>query len=210
MEIWINDFRQAQGYRCFLELLLTLESRPVTLPYINYILEIVSQFVYVGIEPLSVTNTNSPYYAPGPVLMAPGSTDIANSVRNLEAFQILHNYFLMSCDGNGETQLKVLDCILGIYAANYNNYVLVQQLHTLAHFLEGFHSFPLCVEDGILRLLVFVGTVVHCIPFQELSALSLLLQEVCDCYVYHMMYYMICHVMCDMMCNVMYIILCVI
>ena len=41
------------------------------------------------------------------------------------------------------------------------------------------------LQDGILRVLMFVGTVVHCIPFQELSALSLLLQEVGVVVVFH-------------------------
>ena len=159
-------------------MLLTLESHPYTRSFVDHVLELVSQLVYVGTENLSISNTNSPYYAPGPVLTAPGAPEEANSVRNLDAFQVLHNYFLMSSDRCGDLQLKVLDCILSIYAANYTNFVLLQQLHTLAHFLESFHTFPLPVQDGILRVLVFVGTVVHCIPFQELSALSLLLQEV--------------------------------
>ena len=38
--------------------------------------------------------------------------------------------------------MKVLDCILSVYAANYLNFLLLQQLHTLAHFIEAFESLP--------------------------------------------------------------------
>ena len=176
-DVWLEDFKQAQGYEFFTDVLLALEVDPFTANYVDAVLETVSQLVYVGKEPISTSQMNSPYYAPGPVLTAPGASDTSNTVRNLAAFQVLQNYFLKSRDVGGQFRLKVLDCLLAIYAADYSNFVLLQQLHTLAHFLEAFHTFPLPVQDGILRVLVFVGTVVHSIPFQELSALSLLLMQ---------------------------------
>jgi hypothetical protein len=90
---------------------------------------------------------------------------------------VLQNFFLKSTVTS--LRLKVLDCILSIYAANYVNYSLLQQFHTLAYFIELLESLSFELQDGVLRVLVFVVTVVNCVPFQELSSLSCLLQGSC-------------------------------
>jgi len=107
----------------------------------------------------------------------PGNT----AVRNTKAFQILQSYFLQS--KNEQLRLRVLDCILGVYAANTLNFLLLQQLHTLAHFIEEFTSLSYELKDGVLRVLIFVVTVVNYVPFQELSSLGCLLQgSLLSCY----------------------------
>ena len=73
-------------------------------------------------------------------------------------------------------RLKILRVIEEVYASDYVNFLLLQQLHTLAHFIEMFESLPFEVCDELLRVLGFVVTVVNYVPFQELSSLSCLLQ----------------------------------
>ena len=65
-----------------------------------------------------------------------------------------------------------------MYAVNPVNFLLVQHLHTLAHFIEDFENYPIELKEAILRVVLFVVTVVNCVPFQELSALSCLLQGI--------------------------------
>lgn len=62
-----------------------------------------------------------------------------NTVRNVEAFQTLAKYFAQSSRTN--CRVKVMDRLLGIFAANPANFLLVQHLHTLAHFIEGFEEY---------------------------------------------------------------------
>lgn len=70
----------------------------------------------------------------------------------------------------------MLDRLLSVFAANPVNFFLIRQLHTLALFIEDFESYPLELREAVLRVVLFIVTVVNCIPFQELSSLSCLLQ----------------------------------
>lgn len=76
----------------------------------------------------------------------------------------------------------MLDRLLSVYAVNPVNFLLVQHLHTLAHFIEDFESYTIEVKEAILRVVLFVVTVVNCVPFQELSSLSCLLQGIISCW----------------------------
>jgi hypothetical protein len=97
-------------------------------------LDVIGSFVYVGREQLSVPASISPYNNP----VIESVKDQERIVRNLTAFQILQNYFLVS--QRIEYRARVLDTILSNYAANYLNFLLLQQLHTLAHFIEAFET----------------------------------------------------------------------
>jgi hypothetical protein len=83
---------------------------------------------------LTVPASISPYN--NPVLNVTESNQ--NCVRNIKAFQIFQSFFLSS--KYDEIKLKILDNILSIYASNYLNFLLLQQLHTLAHFIEDFEN----------------------------------------------------------------------
>ena len=76
----------------------------------------------------------SPYNNPIPETI--GSGDSSTRVRNLHPIQVLQNFFLQSQDVT--IRMRILDSILGVYAAHYLNFVLLQNLHTLAHFIEAF------------------------------------------------------------------------
>lgn len=94
-------------------------------------------------------------------------------MRNMQAFQTMSSFFLRSTQS--PVQLKILEAILNVFASNHANFPTLQHLHTLAHFIENLARFALEVQDAVLRMLVFVGTVGGCIPFQELVGLSCLL-----------------------------------
>ena len=51
--------------------------------------------------------------------------------------------------------MKVLDCILSVYAANYLNFLLLQQLHTLAHFIEAFESLPVELQVRFKNFILY-------------------------------------------------------
>lgn len=97
------------------------------------------------------------------------------AVRNLQAFQLLSNFFLRSTQAG--VQLKLLEAISNVFASNHGNFPALQHLHTLAHFIENLARFSLEVQDAVLRMLVFVATVGGCVPFQELVGLSCLLDS---------------------------------
>ena len=60
-------------------------------------------------------------------------------MRNIKAFEILEKLFRESNESS--SKMKVMDRLLGIFAANPVNFILLQHLHTLAHFIEGFESY---------------------------------------------------------------------
>ncbi len=66
-------------------------------------------------------------------------------VRNVAAFQAIVTYFLKSAVPS--MQLKALEAVLSVFAANSRNFPLLQSLHTISHLLEGFerYSFELKV-----------------------------------------------------------------
>jgi hypothetical protein len=74
-------------------------------------------------------------------------------------------------------QLKALEAILSVFAANPRNFALLQPLHTISHLLEGFERYNFELKDSILRLLVLVVTISNCVPFQELAGMSTLVNE---------------------------------
>eukprot|EP01113_Clastostelium_recurvatum_P033194 TRINITY_DN4361_c0_g1_i1.p1 TRINITY_DN4361_c0_g1~~TRINITY_DN4361_c0_g1_i1.p1 ORF type:complete len:3468 (+),score=1121.67 TRINITY_DN4361_c0_g1_i1:47-10450(+) len=103
---------------------------------------------------------------------APG---VGVCVRNLAAFKILPDFFVAARESSSRVML--MDRLLAIYAAHPLNFVLLQHLHTLAHFIENFETYTEEVKDALLRVIVFLVTVLSIVPFQELSSLSCLLQD---------------------------------
>jgi hypothetical protein len=145
----MDEFTSVDGYRFLLRWFLYLEDTAApdqedqagarfTLsnrPLLDSALDQLCELVYVGVRPLrEVDVSSSPYYTPNSASserFTDHNTDV-DLVRNADAFLVLQKYFLKS--KHASTRIKLLDCILGIYAANYRNYCLLQHLHTLVGF----------------------------------------------------------------------------
>ncbi len=64
---------------------------------------------------------------------------VETQVRNVAAFQAIVTYFLKSVVPS--MQLKALEAVLSVFAANSRNFPLLQSLHTISHLLEGFERY---------------------------------------------------------------------
>lgn len=60
------------------------------------------------------------------------------------------------------------------------NYYIVQQLHTLAMFIEELDRLSDDIRSRVLKMLEYVVTVVNCVPVQELCSLSTVMQGTID------------------------------
>ncbi|KAH3744555.1 beach domain protein [Pelomyxa schiedti] len=92
------------------------------------------------------------------------------SVRNRDAFTVLQ-WFFLHCRSES-AQLRVLDLITHIYASHPENFLILQELHTITYFLEKMDSMSDLLRHAVLRLLLFVITALNCIPVQELTTAS--------------------------------------
>lgn len=169
----MEEFTTAEGYQLLDETLLLLENKQMPDPMMANFLSKISKFAYVGTERLSVPLTSSPYSSLKPSMIHSESSQPC--VRNTKAVLALQTFFVNSkVDRN---KALVLDNILRVYAGNLLNFALLQNLHTIAHFIEKFEDYSFEIKEGIMNILVFIVTVVNHVPFLELSSLSCLLQD---------------------------------
>lgn len=191
-------FGEVGGYEVLLESALALETRS-SIETMERLVQALTSLCYVGTGvPRPTGNSSSPYMerkntgAPNDDRMGHSYTTRSThaharahstvliflseySIRNVQAFQLLSNFFLRS--SQSAVQLKILEAVLNVFASNHANFPALQHLHTLAHFIENLARLSLEVQDAVLRMLVFVGTVGGCVPFQELVGLSCLLDQ---------------------------------
>ncbi len=161
------------------------------------LMQIIVRLVYVGCKPLKepeespflLNSTFDPRPADGtttdrrrsvsivvpPKRPVPGEVNEAKRVRNPEAVAALQKFFISSKDH--ELQAKTIDSCYAIFAAHPQNYLLLQQQHTFAEFIEQFDHLPLDLSKRVLDYLVLIEEELHYVPFHELMNLSLLLDK---------------------------------
>lgn len=106
----MNGFKAADGYSLISDTLLWMETKDIPPALMGRYLDVIGAFVYVGRDQLTVPASISPYNNP----VIESVKDQEKIVRNLTAFQILQNYFLIS--HRADYRARVLDTILSNYA----------------------------------------------------------------------------------------------
>lgn len=179
----LADFRSCLGYLFLSELLLMLGEmtgneareacRNVTL--------LVSSLVMIGhvtLRPL--VSIGAPFQ--DPAFQVPEPLGGGVSVRNIEAFQVLHTVFLKSTDKL--LCLNILDCVKNIYCSDNANYFILQSQHTLSLFVEKAPEKGTEVQERIFKLLELVICNLNWVPCPELISVSILFKNksVSDCH----------------------------
>lgn len=179
----LADFRSCHGYLFLSELLLMLGDmtgneaheacRNVTL--------LVSSLVMIGhvtLRPL--VSIGAPFQDPDFQIPEPVGGGV--SVRNIEAFQVLHTVFLKTTDKL--LCLNILDCINNIYCSDNANYFILQSQHTLSLFVEKAPEKDTDVKERIFKLLELVICNLNWVPCPELISVSILFKNksVSDCH----------------------------
>lgn len=105
-------------------------------------------------------------------------------MRNIQAFQVLHNAFLKS--GSSSTSAGtaawplasiILDAVSTLFHSDPANYFILETQSTLSQFAERIHLKSVEVQEKYFRLLEFVVFQLNYVPCKELVSLSLLLRN---------------------------------
>jgi hypothetical protein len=175
----LTAFARAGGYARFTSVMRRYAAQDELRPFGLELLTHLANLVYVGKDSLPPPDEEHPMLP----RTAPLAKDTAHNVsfvesdrvRNREAFAVLQGFFLLCTDEAMRT--KVVDICFGIFACHPHNYLLLQQQHTFAEFLEHFDSLSLALRKRVLGYLVALEEQLHFVPFHELMGLSLLLDH---------------------------------
>ena len=96
-------------------------------------------------------------------------------VRNLEAFEAMLLMFKKIDDD--KFKLEVLNRILMVFSGHPDNYWLLSPLHATPALINGLPYYSEQLQSMVLKILDYVIEVVQAVPFQELTALSVVLMD---------------------------------
>eukprot|EP01133_Synstelium_polycarpum_P015508 gene15508-18419_t len=177
--ILLEDFQKIEGYQFIGTSLFRIESHGKEKAHLmDTLLESLCSLVYVGYGHITIPQTSPvPYQTSIAHLIKDISTQ-SNIAKNESAFLVLERYFLRS--KVEENRLKILDRILSIYSSNPVNFLLLQHLNTLPNFIVEYDKEPPLSDTlkyHVMKIVCFVVTVLNVVPFKELSAFSILVNE---------------------------------
>eukprot|EP00003_Mantamonas_plastica_P019419 TRINITY_DN3174_c0_g1_i2.p1 TRINITY_DN3174_c0_g1~~TRINITY_DN3174_c0_g1_i2.p1 ORF type:complete len:285 (+),score=37.38 TRINITY_DN3174_c0_g1_i2:243-1097(+) len=118
--------------------------------HLKELLDVVEAMVYIGITELAPSfnqERNEDELKEMQTLSGP-------KVRNIEAFEVLHNAFMDATDS--DLQDQILEKILCVFAAHPINYFIVLPLHTLAHMVEHIPKYDEKIRRGVLQVLEYL------------------------------------------------------
>ena len=146
----LDDFRTCQGYAFLTDSLLRAEQDPSTESQeaLRNLVFLISSLAQVGFQelrpPAGVSSTGSLFQLPNFSVPVPAGK--GSSVRNVHAFQVLHNAFIKSGSGAGCSAASlplasvVLDAVSTLFHADPANYFILETHNTLSQFAERIHT----------------------------------------------------------------------
>ncbi|KAF2070943.1 hypothetical protein CYY_007734 [Polysphondylium violaceum] len=174
--ILLDDFLKINGYSFFVESLFRLESSKDKPHLFDLLLDAICSLIYVGYGHISVPVLDqSPVPYQSAIQNLKDLSNQSNISKNEHAFIILERYFLKST--YEENRIKILDRILTVFSSNPANFILLQHCNTITKFIQEYESLNNNLKHHVMKIVCFVVTVLSCVPFQELSTFSLLVNE---------------------------------
>ncbi|KAJ8022395.1 WD repeat and FYVE domain-containing protein 3 [Holothuria leucospilota] len=174
--ILMDDFRTSEGYVFLTEFALKLEEMTTeeskhSMRHLMFLMASLTTCGFRELRPNSAV-LEAPFQQPGFTFPVPCGK--GQSVRNLQAFQVLQTVFLKA---KTEQLCKIiLEVINNIYNSDNANYFVLEPLHTISQFIDQMSEKTPAVQRMILELLEFVVERLNFVPYKELISLSLLLK----------------------------------
>ncbi|XP_071829084.1 WD repeat and FYVE domain-containing protein 3-like isoform X3 [Apostichopus japonicus] len=174
--ILVDDFRTSEGYVFLTDFALKLEEMTTeeskhSMRHLMFLMASLTSCGFRELRPNSAV-LEAPFQLPGFTFPVPSGK--GQSVRNLQAFQVLQTVFLKA---RTEQLCKViLEVINNIYNSDSANYFVLEPLHTISQFIDQMSEKPPPIQRMILELLEFVVERLNFVPYKELISLSLLLK----------------------------------
>ncbi|XP_071808138.1 WD repeat and FYVE domain-containing protein 3-like isoform X3 [Asterias amurensis] len=174
--VLLDEFRSCQGYIFLADFVLKLESMgdQESIDSLRNLVLLISSLTQCGYNELRPNSAvyEAPFQLPGFTLPQPSG--IGNSVRNLQAFQVLQTIFLKA----NTIQLcgVILEVITNIYNSDNANYFILEPQHTLSQFIDRATTKSPDIQLKIFELLEFVVFNLNFVPYKELISVSLLIK----------------------------------
>ncbi|XP_019848853.1 PREDICTED: WD repeat and FYVE domain-containing protein 3-like isoform X2 [Amphimedon queenslandica] len=171
----IDDFSAGEGYQFLFSFLLMLDGRGEqdAKDAQRHVVLLTSDLVYCGHKPMDIVMNDPGPFNPGFIIPAPLNS--ATTVRNKDAFLVLHNAFLHSTSSH--LGKDIIDSIINIYKCDSANFFMLEPLHTLSSFLEALENKNEDVQISVFRLLDFVIAELNYVPTSALTSVGLLLEK---------------------------------
>ncbi|XP_071507653.1 WD repeat and FYVE domain-containing protein 3-like [Diadema antillarum] len=174
--VLLDDFRTCQGYMFLTDFVLRLEAMDTeeSLHSLRNLVLLISSLTSCGFQELRPSSIvyEAPFQQPGFTLPQP--TGKGNSVRNLQAFQVLQTVFLKA---NTEQLCRiVLDVLTSVYNSDIANYFILEPQNTLSQFIDRMTTKTPTIQTKTLELVEFVVFNLNFVPYKELISISLLIK----------------------------------
>ncbi|XP_063969658.1 WD repeat and FYVE domain-containing protein 3-like isoform X2 [Lytechinus pictus] len=174
--VLLDDFRTCQGYMFLTDFVLRLEamSTEESLHSLRNLVLLISSLTSCGFQELRPSSIvyDAPFQQPN--FSLPQPTGKGNSVRNLQAFQVLQTVFLKATT---ESLCRiVLDVLTSVYNSDVANYFILEPQNTLSQFIDRMTTKTPTIQIKILELVEFVVFNLNFVPYKELISISLLIK----------------------------------
>nr|XP_054773448.1 WD repeat and FYVE domain-containing protein 3-like [Lytechinus pictus] len=174
--VLLDDFRTCQGYMFLTDFVLRLEamSTEESLHSLRNLVLLISSLTSCGFQELRPSSIvyDAPFQQPN--FSLPQPTGKGNSVRNLQAFQVLQTVFLKATT---ESLCRiVLDVLTSVYNSDVANYFILEPQNTLSQFIDRMTTKTPTIQTKILELVEFVVFNLNFVPYKELISISLLIK----------------------------------
>eukprot|EP00466_Bigelowiella_natans_P021040 jgi/Bigna1/71951/fgenesh1_pg.17_\ len=147
---------------------------------LSVLLESLADFVFSGPVALPVPTEKTDVTAFNPsnrtAQTTNGFVDDPLRVRSLDGFMVLMNVF--NRVPLQDFKLEVLNRVLMIFSGHADNYWLLYPLQVTASLIKGLPDYTDQVRSMVMKIVDSVAVVVQAVPFQELTALSVVLSDV--------------------------------
>ncbi|XP_038062031.1 WD repeat and FYVE domain-containing protein 3-like isoform X2 [Patiria miniata] len=178
--VLLDEFRSCQGYIFLADFVLKLESMgdQESVHSLRNLVLLISSLTQCGYSELRPNSAiyEAPFQVQGFTLPQPSGN--GNSVRNLQAFQVLQTIFLKA---NTRSLCSViLEVITNIYNSDNANYFILEPQHTMSQFIDRATTKSAEIQLKIFELLEFVVFNLNFVPYKELSSVSLLIKAGSD------------------------------
>ncbi|XP_046865023.1 WD repeat and FYVE domain-containing protein 3-like isoform X2 [Xenia sp. Carnegie-2017] len=174
--ILMDDFRSCHGYlflKDYLLLLGQIDDHSAADACRNMVI-CVSNFTMVGFIPLRPSRSiGAPFQDSD--FQIPEAAENGNTVRNVEAFNVLQSVFIKSKDSL--LCQHVLDSILRIYTSDHVNYFILEPQRTISNFIEKVNEKEVLIQEKVFKLLEFVACNLNWTPSPELISMSILFKN---------------------------------
>lgn len=195
-----KNLEKENGYDLFLQLALKLAEsardistenqtvdREVIPPQLLRLLDIIGELAQVGTGKVGVhsgsaiagkagrlpsgNQLNSKSESTG----SPVGAFLDGKLRDPNSVQIFQDLFLKT--NIIALRVELLDRLLRLFAGHPDNYGFVQELRTMALFIQNMGNYPSVLQERVLKVLEYAVISANCVPDQELFSLCYLVQQ---------------------------------